>query len=126
MNLTLVELHVEEHPDRTFIGRISRVFDFLGGTFTPTGLEASPPAVERRVERVSRLDEQGVDLVHIGTHVRHWLRWASSGIRSLREGLSERPSELVIRRSLGRLGMARRLPAVAGGGGDGTTCRRTR
>ena len=56
VNQTLVELHVEEHPDRTFIGRISRGFDFLGDAFTPTGLEASPPAVERCVERVSLLE----------------------------------------------------------------------
>jgi hypothetical protein len=85
VNRTLAELHVEEHPDRTFIGRISRGFDFLGDAFTPTGLEASPPAVERCVERMSQLDEPGVDLVHIGTYVRRRLWWASSGIRSLGE-----------------------------------------
>jgi len=63
---TLAELHVQQHPDRTFIGRISRGFDFLGYAFTPAGLEASPQAVERCVEPVSQLYEQGVDLIHIG------------------------------------------------------------
>ena len=30
VNQTLAELHVQQHPDKTFIGRISRGFDFLG------------------------------------------------------------------------------------------------
>jgi len=37
VNDTLAELHVEPHPDKTFIGRISRGFDFLGYAFTPRG-----------------------------------------------------------------------------------------
>ena len=80
VNQTLAELKVEQHPDKTFIGRISRGFDFLGYAFTPAGLEVAPRAVERCVERVSQLYEQGVDLVHIGTYVRCWLRWARSGL----------------------------------------------
>ncbi len=104
VNRTLAELHVAQHPDKTFIGRISRGFDFLGYAFKPAGLEAAPQAVERCVERVSRLDEQGVDLVHIGTYVRRWLRWARSGLRALGEGLAERAWELLCG-SLGRLGL---------------------
>jgi len=64
------------------------------------GLEAAPQAVER----VSRLYEQGVDLVHIGTYVRRWLRSARSGLKELGAGLSERALELVCH-SLGRLGV---------------------
>ena len=30
VNQTLAELHVQQHSDKTFIGRISRGFDFLG------------------------------------------------------------------------------------------------
>ncbi|MGZ3316535.1 MAG: hypothetical protein ACXU95_04455 [Isosphaeraceae bacterium] len=44
-----------QHPDKTFIGRISRGFDFLGYTFTPAGLDVAPQTVERCVERLSRL-----------------------------------------------------------------------
>ena len=51
-----------QHPDKTFIGRISRGFDFLGYTFTPAGLDVAPQTVERCVERLSRLYEQDVDL----------------------------------------------------------------
>ena len=107
VNQTLAELHVEQHPDKTFIGRISRGFDFLGYAFTPMGLEAAPQAVERCVERVSRLYERSVDVIHIGTYVRRWLRWARSGLKALGEGLSERAWDLVCG-SLGRL----RLPCI--------------
>ena len=57
MNQTLAKLHVEQHLDKTFIGRISRGFDFLGYAFTPAGLDAAPPTVERRVRRVPQLYE---------------------------------------------------------------------
>jgi hypothetical protein len=74
VNRTLAELHVEQHPDQTFIGRISRGFDFLGYAFTPAGLDAAPQAIDRCVQRASQLDERGVDLLHIGTYVGRWLR----------------------------------------------------
>ena len=118
VNQTLAELHVEQHPDKTFIGRISRGFDFLGYAFKPSGLDAAPPTIERCAQRVSQLYEQGVDLIHIGTYVRRWLRWARSGLRALGAGLSERALVLVVR-SLVRLGwlgggLPRLLAPVAG------------
>jgi RNA-directed DNA polymerase len=97
VNRTLAELHVEQHPDKTFIGRISRGFDFLGYAFQPAGLEVAPQAIERCVERVSRLYERGVDLIHIGTYVRRWLRWSRSGLGALGAGLPERASVFLVR-----------------------------
>jgi hypothetical protein len=35
VNETLAELQVEQHPDKTFVGRVSRGFWFLGYTFGP-------------------------------------------------------------------------------------------
>ncbi len=55
VNQTLAELKLQQHPDKTFIGRVSRGFDFLGYQFTPAGLEVAPRAVERCVQRVSLL-----------------------------------------------------------------------
>jgi hypothetical protein len=112
---------------KTLIARISLGFDFLGYAFTAAGLEAASSAIERCVERVSRLYERGVDLVHIGAYVRRWLRWARSGLRALGAGLSERALVLVVR-SLVRLGVLGGclplFPAVAGqtvgDEGDGT------
>jgi hypothetical protein len=80
VNETLAELKVQQHPDKTFIGRVSRGFDFLSYLFTPAGLEVAPRAVQRCVERVSRLDGRGVDLIHIRAYVRCWQRWAKSGL----------------------------------------------
>ncbi len=34
-NRVLEQLKVEKHPDKTFIGRVARGFDFLGYHFTP-------------------------------------------------------------------------------------------
>ena len=88
MNQTLAALQVEQHPDKTFVGRISRGFDFLGYAFTPAGLDAAPPTIEGRVERVSRLYEQGVDLIRIGAYPWRWLRWAKSGLGEPEERLA--------------------------------------
>lgn len=85
---------------------------------SPTGLDAAPPTIERCDQRVSQLYEQGVELIHIGSYVRRWLRWARSGLRALAEGLAERAFVLVVRALLRRgwLGVALSpmWPAVAG------------
>ena len=118
MNQTLAELKLRQHPDKTFIGRISRGFDFLGYSFKAAGLEVAPQAVEQCVERVSQLYEQGVDLIPIEAYVRRWLRWARSGLRALGAGLPVRALVLVVR-SLVRMGLLVGFqpmlhPAVAG------------
>ncbi len=92
--------HVEQHPDKTFIGRISRGFDFLGYTFTPAGLDVAPQTVERCVERVSRLYEQDVDLLHIGAYVRRWLRWTKSELGEREERVAW-PDRWLLRLVLG-------------------------
>ena len=76
----MANLHMEKHPDKTFIGRISRGFDFLGYWFSPAGLGVAPKTMERCVERVSRLYGQGADFARIGEYVRHWWRWVRCGV----------------------------------------------
>ena len=97
VNETLAELKLRQHPDKTFIGRVSRGFDFLGYLFTPAALEVAQQAVERCVERVSRLYEQGADLICIGTYLRRWLCWARAGVEARRGDLSAPALELVVR-----------------------------
>ena len=80
VNETLAELKVEQHPDKTFIGRTSRGFDFLGYQFTPSGLVVAAKTIERFTERWNRLYEQGADAVRIGAYVRHWQRWVRGGL----------------------------------------------
>ena len=68
-------------PDKTFVGRISRGFDFLGYDFSPAGITGmSRRTVEKFAKRVAQLDEQGADAVGIGQYVRRWLRWTSAGL----------------------------------------------
>jgi len=61
VNETLAELKVEQHPDKTFIGREAVV--------------ASPPPLGSFQERVGRLYEQGASVVRIGQYVRRWKQW---------------------------------------------------
>ena len=42
------------HPDKTFIGRIERGFDFLGYHFGPEGLTMAARTIEQYVERALR------------------------------------------------------------------------
>ena len=60
MNRVLASLSLEQHPNKTFIGRLHHGFDFLGIQFTATG-ETSPSAVSlaSRKEKTARLYEQG-------------------------------------------------------------------
>ncbi len=80
VNQTLGELKVQQHPGKTFIGRISRGFDFLGYRITPAG--PSGPAgstIIQSIERVGQLYEQGADCVRIGQYVRRWWAWVRGG-----------------------------------------------
>ena len=49
---------MEKHPDKTFIGRIERGFDFLGYHFNPAGLTVAKATIEKFVARATRLYEQ--------------------------------------------------------------------
>ena len=79
-NQVLDELLVEKHPDKTYIGRISRGFDFLGYRFASLGLGVAWVTVERFVERVSRLYEQGATASRIGEYACRWWRWVRAGL----------------------------------------------
>jgi len=80
----LGKLRLEKHPDKTFIGRIERGFDFLGYHFGPEGLFVAKKTIERYVERAIRLYEQepgaAFASTRLGLYVQHWIRWARSGL----------------------------------------------
>ena len=88
--------------DEILIGRVERGFDFLGSVMKPAGLEMAPRAIEHCVERVSRLDEQGADLIRIGAYLKRWSSWAKSGllleggqfVERAMEAISQRLAEL--------------------------------
>lgn len=76
MNQVLHSLGLEQHPDKTFIGRVQRGFDFLGVQFTEKG-ETSPSAVAlaRHKEKTAQLYEHGASRERIEQYRQNWLRY---------------------------------------------------
>ena len=86
---TLSELKVEPHPDKTYIGRVSRGFTFLGYTIASAGIVGIAPQTRKRfVERLTRLYEQGASVERIGDYVRRWQLWAVSGLGAYSTSIS--------------------------------------
>ena len=74
----------EKHPERTFIGRIEKRFDFLGYRFTPRSLTVARKPIENFLERVLRLYEQEPGerggSPQLESYVTRWRRWATAGL----------------------------------------------
>ncbi len=84
VNEVLGSLRLEKHPDKTFIGRIERGFDFLGYHFSRDGLKVAKATIQRFVERAARLYEQermGAGAPDaLGKYVRRWVSWTRAGL----------------------------------------------
>ena len=82
LNRALAALGLEKHPDKTFIGKIARGFDFLGYHLTPAGLTVARATVERFAARVTRLHEheRRANGPALGSYVRRWAGWATGGL----------------------------------------------
>ncbi len=84
VNEVLGSLSLEKHPDKTFIGRIERGFDFLGFHFSREGLTVAKATIERFVERAARLYEQEPEEAFVSTrfgmYVRRWVAWSGVGL----------------------------------------------
>jgi len=83
LNKTFNELKLEQHPDKTLIGRTERGFDFLGYFLKPGELTVSEKTIKRFVKRIARLYEQGADSIRIGQYVLKWLQWLLAGVEQL-------------------------------------------
>lgn len=80
VNGVMADLRVEKHQDLTFVGRISRGFDFLGYWFSLSGLGVALKKVERCLVKVSRLYEQGASVGRIGEYLGRWWQWVRGGV----------------------------------------------
>ena len=71
-------------PDKTFIGRIEKGFDFLGYHFRPEALRVATATIRKFVERAARLYEQErgdqTGTGALGQYVRRWGIWVRSGL----------------------------------------------
>jgi len=70
-------LGMQTHPDKTFIGKGNKGFDFLGFAICPTGLTVSDAALSRRDTLIATLYEQGASKRRIRLYLARWLGWAS-------------------------------------------------
>jgi len=79
---------VKQHPDKTFIGRIEKGFDFLGYHFSRNKLRLADITVRKHVERLHRLYEQQkkkkatlneMALVLV-EYIKRWQCWCSTGL----------------------------------------------
>ena len=68
-------LRVEMHPDKTFIGKVIKGFDFLGFHITPTDVTVSNVALSRHEQKMARLYEQGASATRIRAYRKRWLAW---------------------------------------------------
>lgn len=73
---------VEQHPDKTFIGRTERGFDWMGAQMGDAGVEGiAHRAMANYGERLRRLYEQfrgrpAVQQARMSAYRKHWARWA--------------------------------------------------
>ncbi|NEQ69464.1 MAG: hypothetical protein F6K21_29025 [Symploca sp. SIO2D2] len=80
VNEEMAALLVVKHPDKTYIGRVARGFEFLGYWFSPQGLSVAGKTVARMVDKVRRLYEHGVSYEGILTYLVRWQRWVLAGL----------------------------------------------
>lgn len=73
------DLKLTLHPDKTFIGKISKGFDFLGYRFTKNGLRLAMLTIQRFQSKLTQLYEQGASNARIEQYRKNWRRWAYSG-----------------------------------------------
>jgi RNA-directed DNA polymerase len=84
LNQTFTELKVSEHPDKTFIGRIERGFDFLGYYFCRGPLRLAQRTLQNHATRLHRLYEQQKNgtrgAARLDEYVTRWRRWCRAGL----------------------------------------------
>jgi hypothetical protein len=78
------QLKVEQAPDKTFIGRIEKEFDFLGYQFGKEKITVSKRTIQNHIRRLSQLYEQKKHQPNwkmlLDDYRQHWVTWVYSGI----------------------------------------------
>jgi hypothetical protein len=88
-NQVFNRLKLVQAPDKTFIGRIARGFDFLGYQFSTEGLRLAAKTLERHATRWHRLYEQQKrktapeGAAVLDAYVLRWQRWCMAGLEGL-------------------------------------------
>jgi len=75
------KLNLELHPGKTFIGRTSHGFDFLGYHFNAKKISGvSKTCLDRFTANITRLYEQKSSLKRLEKYWRRWITWAKSAL----------------------------------------------
>ena len=91
-NEALERLKVQKHPFKTFIGRISHGFDFMGYRITPesaAGLEVAWQTMNNHFDKIARLYEQVAGKERIGQYVKGWWQWVNAGVDVMADRVAE-------------------------------------
>lgn len=82
LNGWLASRGFEQHPEKTFIGRVEKGFDWMGFWFSETGCRhAAPRAVNNFLTKLRRLYERTrrqpaeVQAARVAKYVRRWFMW---------------------------------------------------
>ncbi|EKT2304136.1 hypothetical protein QD153_004775, partial [Salmonella enterica] len=84
LNRHFAQAGFEQHPDKTFIGRVEKGFDWMGFWFTEKGCDCvAPRALQNFKDRLRRLYErvrqwpEDIRLRRMVEYVHAWRRWSS-------------------------------------------------
>ena len=88
LNETFAALKLAMHPNKTFIGKIEKGFDFLGYHFSRSALSLANHTLQHFRTHLRRLYEQQQaapdrGAVVLGEYVTRWRRWATGGLGGL-------------------------------------------
>jgi RNA-directed DNA polymerase len=91
LNQILSELKVEKHPDKTFIGKIEKGFDFLGDHFSKEPLKIARITWKKHAVHIIQLYEQlrqkkatsSEMASSLELYVTRWQRWAVAGLQGI-------------------------------------------
>ena len=82
----LTTLQLTLAKSKTTIGKARKGFDFLGyriGAGSPDSVRVSQTSIQRFQIRLQRLYEPRASNTRVATYVKHWRRWATSGLGDL-------------------------------------------
>ena len=86
------QLKIEQAPVKTFIGKISKGWDFLGYHFDGKHLSVAAKTVEKHILHYRQLYEQlsmkkatsEEMALALGWYVKRWQRWAAAGLQGFK------------------------------------------
>ena len=74
------ELGLKLASAKTWLGRVTKGFDFLGYQISPNGIQIAQCSLSRMMTKLHRLYEQGATQKRLVDYVKRWMSWAAAGV----------------------------------------------